>query len=59
MSAGGKRPGAGRKPGTGTGRKTVTASISMAPEVWHKADTLRGPQSRSAWIASKIKASKK
>jgi hypothetical protein len=52
---GGKRKGAGRKPGSGAGRKVETASISMPPELWEKADGLRGEKSRSAWIADKVR----
>jgi hypothetical protein len=59
MPSGGTRPGAGRKPGSGKGRKVITASISMAPELWEKADTLRRDRSRSAWISEKIKNAKK
>jgi hypothetical protein len=56
---GGKRKGAGRKPGSGKGRTAQTASISMAPELWEKADALRGQKSRSAWIAEKVRKAKK
>jgi hypothetical protein len=58
MTAGGKRKGAGRKPGSGKGRTVQTASISMAPELWEKADNLRGEKSRSAWIAEKVRKAK-
>ena len=51
---GGARPGAGRKPGKGEGRQTVTASISMPPEAWDKLDALRGAKPRSRWIAERI-----
>lgn len=52
---GGKRKGAGRKPGSGRGRTVETASISMPPELWEKSDNLRGKKSRSAWIAEKVR----
>lgn len=58
MKRGGKRKGAGRKPGSGKGRTVQTASISMAPELWEKADGLRGDKSRSAWIAEKVRKAK-
>jgi hypothetical protein len=45
---GGKRPGSGRKP---TGKKTVTRSVSMPPEVWAALDAARGGHSRGRWIA--------
>ena len=52
---GGAREGAGRKPGTGTGRTVTTSSINLPPELWDKLDALRGELTRSAWIAAKIK----
>jgi hypothetical protein len=52
---GGKRPGAGRPPGSGTGRTATTSSINLPPELWDKLDALRGELTRSAWIAAKIK----
>jgi hypothetical protein len=52
---GGKREGAGRPPGSGTGRTVTTSSISLPPELWDKLDGLRGELTRSAWIAAKIK----
>jgi len=54
---GGARPGAGRKPGSGTGRTVTTSSINLPPALWVKLDELRGDQTRSAWIAAKINAS--
>lgn len=50
---GGKRPGSGRKPGTGQGRKVVTRSISLLPEQWDKLDRISGGN-RSRWIAAKV-----
>jgi len=55
MKRGGKRKGAGRKPGSGKGRTVQTASISMTPELWEKADNLRGQKSRSAWISERVR----
>lgn len=54
-SRGGKREGAGRKAGSGTGRTVTTSSINLPPELWDKLDALRGELTRSAWIAAKIK----
>jgi hypothetical protein len=47
---GGPRPGAGRPKGSGKGRRVVTRSINLPPEVWAEIDRLRGPLSRSKWI---------
>jgi hypothetical protein len=58
LNRGGMRKGAGRKPGSGKGRKVQTASISMVPELWDKADALRGVKSRSAWISEKVRKAK-
>lgn len=52
---GGKRPGAGRKPGSGKGRSVVTRSVSMPPETWDRLDMLRGEQSRGEWIADRVR----
>jgi hypothetical protein len=52
---GGKREGAGRKPGSGKGRTVTSSSITLLPELWDKLDELRGEATRSAWIAAKIK----
>ena len=52
---GGKREGAGRPPGSGTGRTVTTSSINLPPDLWAKLDTLRGDSTRSAWIAEKIR----
>lgn len=50
---GGKRPNAGRKPGSGAGRKTVSRSVSLTTEQWEKIDRLSGGN-RSRWIAQEI-----
>jgi len=55
---GGARPNSGRKPGSGKGRTVTTASISMKPEMWDKLDTLRGEQSRGAFLTEKIRRMK-
>ena len=55
---GGKREGAGRKPGSGLGRTVKTSSISLPPALWGKLDEIRGDNSRSAWVADKIKKSR-
>ena len=59
MKHGGKREGAGRKPGSGLGRTVKTSSINLPPELWNKLDELRGDKSRSAWVADKIKRARK
>jgi hypothetical protein len=56
---GGKREGAGRKLGSGTGRKVTTSSINLPPALWDKLDALRGGSTRSGWIAAKIKHARK
>jgi hypothetical protein len=56
---GGKRKGAGRPPGSGTGRTVKTSSINLPHELWNKLDELRGDKSRSAWVADKIKRARK
>jgi hypothetical protein len=43
---GGARPGAGRP----KGRRVVTRSISLPPEMWAEIDVFRGPLSRSRWF---------
>ena len=53
---GGSRNGAGRKPGSGTGRTVTTSSINLLPAMWAKLDALRGNSTRSAWIAAKIES---
>jgi hypothetical protein len=52
---GGKREGAGRPPGSGTGRTVTTSSINLTPELWDRLDALREELTRSAWIAANIK----
>jgi hypothetical protein len=51
---GGSRKGAGRPKGSGNGRKVVTRSINLAPELWKEIDRLRGDLSRSKWITKKL-----
>jgi hypothetical protein len=53
---GGPRPGAGRPKGSGKGRRVVTRSINLPPEVWAEIDRLRGPLSRSKWIAEMVRS---
>ena len=55
---GGKRPGAGRKLGSGTGRKVRSSSITLLPALWAKLDALRGDQTRSSWIAQRVAAAR-
>ena len=52
---GGKRKGAGRPKGSGTGRKVKSSSITLPTALWAKLDALRGVYTRSAWIADKIR----
>jgi hypothetical protein len=52
---GGKRKGAGRPKGSGTGKTVKTSSINLPPALWDKLDEVRGWETRSAWIADKIK----
>jgi hypothetical protein len=59
VSRGGKREGAGRKPGSGKGRVSVTRSVSMSEESWDALDAARGEQSRGEWIASRLPRSPK
>lgn len=54
ITHGGKRKGAGRKLGSGTGRKVSTRSISMLHEVWEQIDADRGGLSRGKYIESII-----
>jgi len=49
---GGKRPGAGRKKGTGKGRTAITKSISMSREAWDMIDRARGAKSRGKYLTS-------
>jgi hypothetical protein len=56
---GGAREGAGRKAGSGAGRKVITSSINLPPELWDKLDAIRGEATRSSWIATKIKAARR
>lgn len=51
--SGGKREGAGRPKGTGTGRKVISKSISMPKEAWEKLDVYK-TGSRGKFIAKWI-----
>lgn len=51
---GGSRKGAGRKAGSGKGRKYVSKTIAMQPESWAKLDRQRGTMSRGKYIESKL-----
>jgi hypothetical protein len=59
VSRGGKREGAGRKPGSGAGRVAITRSVSMTEESWDALDAARGELSRGEWIASRLPRSPK
>jgi hypothetical protein len=54
MSRGGKRDGAGRPPGSGTGKTVEVRSVSMLPEAWAKLDQMRGTASRGIWISAAV-----
>lgn len=53
---GGARPNSGRKP---TGKVVLQTTITLHPALMERMDALRGPISRSSWIASKIKSTRK
>ena len=55
---GGTREGAGRKPGSGTGRNASSASITLLDRQWERLDAIRGELTRSAWIAGRIDRAK-
>lgn len=59
QTRGGARKGAGRKPGSGAGRTVITSSVSLPPDLWDKLDAIRGELTRSAWVAAKIKGTRK
>lgn len=52
---GGVRPGSGRPKGTLRGIKAKAYCISMTPDLMEKLDKIRGNQTRSGWIADRIK----
>ena len=54
LTRGGKRPNAGRKKGSGTGRKVVTVSVSLSPPLANAIDAVRGKQTRGAWIRDRL-----
>lgn len=58
MSKGGKRPGSGRKPGSGKGRTVKSASITLKPEQWEKLDRIGGKGGRSKWVGKRVDAAK-
>jgi hypothetical protein len=51
---GGKRIGAGRKPGVKKARKRIHRSITMHVDTWAKIDKKRGNLSQSKYIESKL-----
>ena len=51
---GGRREGAGRKPGSGAGPTVEVRSVSMIPQAWQLLDEMRGASSRGVWIASAV-----
>jgi hypothetical protein len=55
---GGKRPGAGRKKGSGQGRQILAKTISMGKASWELLERLRGPKPRGRFIESLLAAEK-
>ena len=53
-SHGGKRKGAGRKPGSGKGRIAVAKTITMHPDSWEKVERDRGDMPRGKYIESRL-----
>ena len=54
---GGKRPGSGRKSGSGKGRTMITRSVAMNKASWEKLDALRQDIARGAFIAKALSLS--
>ena len=53
---GGQRKGAGRKAGSGKGRKYVSKTVAMSQESWAKLDRQRGTMSRGKFIEALLPA---
>ena len=51
---GGRRPGAGRPRGTGTGRTVKQVHLHLQPDLIAAVDAARGPRSRSEWVAAAV-----
>ncbi len=51
---GGRRPGAGRPRGTGTGRTVKPVMFHLSPAIIEAIDACRGGQSRSEWVTAAI-----
>ena len=51
---GGRREGAGRPKGSGTGPTTESKGISMPPKTWQLIDEMRGSSSRGVFISVAI-----
>lgn len=56
MTRGGRRPGAGRPRGTGTGRTVKPVMFHLSPAVIAMIDAARGDLSRSQWLTRTIEA---
>lgn len=54
MTRGGRRPGAGRPRGTGTGRAVKPVQLHLPPELIAAVDAVRRSQSRSEWVAAAL-----
>jgi hypothetical protein len=48
---GGARKGAGRKLGSGKGRKIISKSVAMKKEDWQRLDAARGTEARGRYLA--------
>jgi hypothetical protein len=48
---GGARKGAGRKLGSGEGRKIISKSVAMKKEDWQRLDAARGTEARGRYLA--------
>jgi hypothetical protein len=48
---GGARKGAGRKLGSGKGRKIISKSVAMKKEDWQRLDAARGAEARGRYLA--------
>jgi len=59
FSHGGKRSGAGRPIGTGSGKKVIACSVTLSPEEWALIDQKKGKLSRGAFLSLLLHKEKK
>lgn len=59
MPRGGKRVGAGRKKGSGTGRNVVSKSVSLTQEEWREIEKIKGSEGISEFFRKRIFGQKK